>query len=280
MPQVQVALRKKARGEPVKVGDVISYIITEGPEGANVDQHAAERAYATQDVLKPDSGLKPDPEWYLIKQIFPPIERLCGPIEGTDSLRIAECLGLDTRKYQIVSSTAQQGDREIHPLESNIPDEERFKNTAKLTLRCRKCKGSFDFEGLAKSKECCTPQGIACTHCKNLLPVPSIIAQVEYQLRQSVAKYYDAWLVCDDSSCANRTRQMSVYGKRCLGSTGRARGCKGIMHYEYTDKMLYNQLLYFKSLFDVEKQKEKAKGEDTGMFCVGMRGNTVTDGGV
>jgi DNA polymerase alpha subunit A len=38
------------------------------------------------------------------------------------------------------------------------------------------------------------------------------------------------------------------------------------MRYEYTDKMLYNQLLYYQSLFDADKAKVNAKGEDKGMF--------------
>jgi DNA polymerase alpha subunit A len=38
----------------------------------------------------------------------------------------------------------------------------------------------------------------------------------------------------------------------------------GKMHYEYTEKMMYNQLLYFASLWDVEKAKTKAKGQDRG----------------
>lgn len=33
------------------------------------------------------------------------------------------------------------------------------------------------------------------------------------------------------------------------------------MQYEYTEKKLYNQLLYFASLWDVEKSKTKAKSQ-------------------
>jgi DNA polymerase alpha subunit A len=264
MPQVQVALRKKARGELVKSGDVISYIIT-GSGDALSDHHAAERAYATQDVLKPQSGLQPDPEWYLLKQIFPPIERLCAPIEGTNSSRLAECLGLDIRKYQIATNTSHQ-DPELHPLESKIPDEERFKDAVKLSLQCRYCKEVFEFEGLVRSKDRCTSQGIICgnSDCGRIFPVQTVAAQVELQIRRATARYYDAWLVCDDTSCANRTRQMSVYGNRCLGPKGLATGCLGAVHYEYTDKMLYNQLLYFRSIFDVEKAKNSAKADEQG----------------
>lgn len=267
MPQVQVALRKREKGDPVKIGDVISYVITGDGEGT--DKNPAQRAYSLQDIQKADSGLKPDPEWYLIKQIFPPIERLCGPIEGTDAIRLAECLGLDTRKYQIVSSTGQDT-HAIHPLESTIPDEERFKDAARLSIRCRLCKKSFEFQGLFLSEELCSKDGITCanTSCRKTVGVPTIIAQLEDQIRQLVSKYYDAWLVCNDAQCGNRTRQMNVYGKRCLGPKGHANGCRGVMSYEYTDKMLYNQLLYFSSVFDVEKAKAKVMGSKKGLFPI------------
>ncbi|KAL7267646.1 DNA-directed DNA polymerase alpha catalytic subunit pol1 [Rhizina undulata] len=261
MPQVQVALRKRERGEPVKIGDVISYIIT-GDSKTGEEKNVALRAYSAQDFMKPDSGLKPDAEWYLIKQIFPPIERLCGPIDGTDAMRLADCLGLDTRRYQIVNP-ASMTDKEIQPLASTIPDEERFKDAAKLSLRCRHCKESFEFQGLILSRDRCSAEGIRCANarCGKVLSVVSVIAQMEYQIRQLIGKYYDAWLVCDDTSCGNRTRQMSVYGKKCLGPKGLAKDCRGVMRYEYNDKMMYNQLLYFASLFDVDKASAKAKKE-------------------
>lgn len=51
---------------------------------------------------------------------------------------------------------------------------------------------------------------------------------------------------------------MSVYGHRCLGPAGRASGCLGIMRPESTEKALYNQLLYFRNLWDVEGTKFEA----------------------
>ena len=56
MPHVQVALRKKGRGELVKVGDVIPYIVTGCGEG--ISNNPAERAYTPQDISK-DPELKP-----------------------------------------------------------------------------------------------------------------------------------------------------------------------------------------------------------------------------
>ena len=263
MPQVQVALREISRGKNVRVNDVMSYIVTMGDEQTK-SLPAPKRSYTPQDVLKAESGLSPDIEYYLYKQIFPPIERLCAPIPGTDSVRLAECLGLDTRKYQIsTSSSSNQQSSEIFPLESQIPDAIRFKDAARLTFRCRTCHEQTTFEGLCETPDICTPNGIKCSNaqCNAVFSKWTLVAQMDSQIRAQTNKYYEGWLVCDDESCNNRTRQMSVYGHRCLGRQGLAEGCLGRMNYEYTEKALYNQLLYFAGLWDVEKAKTKAKNE-------------------
>jgi DNA polymerase alpha subunit A len=263
MPQVQVALREIKRGKSVRVNDVMSYVVTMGDEETK-SLPAPKRSYTPQDVQKPDSGLVPDIDYYLYKQIFPPIERLCAPIPGTDSVRLAECLGLDVRKYSIntTGSTNQQS-KEIFPLESQIPDSIRFQDAARFTMRCRHCKETTTFEGLCDSADYCSPEGIMCSNsdCKQVFSWMSIVMQLESQLRAQTSAYYEGWLVCDDTSCGNRTRQMSVYGHRCLGPNGRAEGCLGRMAYEYPEKKLYNQLLYFAGLFDTDKAKTKAKAE-------------------
>ncbi|KAL2368634.1 DNA polymerase alpha subunit A [Blastomyces gilchristii SLH14081] len=263
MPPAQVALRELARGKTVRPNDVIAYIVTTGDSDTS-SLPPAKRSYTLQDVMKPESGLKPDVEYYLLKQIFPPVERLCAPLPGTDAVRLAECLGLDVKKYQInTSSTRDQQNMEIFPLESQIPDSIRFKDAARLTLRCRFCHERTSFEGLCVSTEMCTANGLICPNsgCGKPFTVISIAAQLESQIRAQTSKYYEGWLVCDDSSCGNRTRQMSVYGRRCLGPRGRAESCLGRMGFEYTDKQLYNQLLYFARLWDVDKAKEIAEKE-------------------
>lgn len=276
MPQVQVALREIARGNNVRRGDVISYVVT--GDSKSTSEPVAKRSYTPQDVMKPDSGLRVDVEWYLGKQIFPPVERLCANITGTSTSQLAEQLGLDIRRYANNSTFNQSGsnDLEIHPLESQIPDEIRFRDCARLQLRCRKCKASAPFEGLissAQPENRVTPQGVACPSCSAVIPNLSIVAQVERAIRTETARYYEGWLVCDDSSCGNRTRQMSVYGTRCLGPKGLASGCLGRMRYEYGERDMYNQLVYFASLWDVEKARAKATSGATGLGGQGNGGS-------
>lgn len=258
MPQVQVALRELARGKTVRKGDVISYIITGDSKGSD---SVAKRAYTPQDVLKKESGLAPDVEWYIGKQIFPPVERLCANIVGTSTAQLAECLGLDIRRYANNanhSSNGNNNDLEIHPLESQIPDEVRFADCTRLQLLCRACKTTSLFEGLLANPDRVSPNGVSCGSCGATLSTLSVVAQVERAVRSATAKYYEGWLVCDDSSCGNRTRQVSVYGSRCLGPRGLARDCLGRMRHEISERDMYNQLVYFASLWDVDKARTKA----------------------
>ena len=271
MPQVQVALRALAQGKSVRVNDVISYIMTalantEDGKTATVNHHesSAKRAYATADVMAAASSLKPDVEWYLYKQIFPPIERLCAPMPGTDAMHLAECLGLDTRKYSIGSSLngSSRGNAisDLAPLESQIPASIRFEDCVRLSLTCRACRQPFSFEGLRANIAHVTSRGITCPQesCGALLSTISLVAQLEHAIRIQTSQYYDAWLVCDDSSCGNRTRQMSVYGHRCLGPRGRAEGCLGRMKLEYGERALYSQLLYWRGVWDVDDTSSAA----------------------
>lgn len=258
MPQVQVALRELARGKTVRKGDVISYIITGDSKGSD---SVAKRAYTPQDVLKKDSDFTPDVEWYIGKQIFPPVERLCANIVGTSTAQLAECLGLDIRRYANNASHSSNGnnnDLEIHPLESQIPDEVRFADCTRLQLRCRACKTISPFEGLFANPDRVSPTGVSCGSCGATLSTLSVVAQVERAVRFATARYYEGWLVCDDSSCGNRTRQVSVYGSRCLGPRGLARDCLGRMRHEVSERDMYNQLVYFASLWDVDKARAKA----------------------
>ncbi|KAF7983750.1 hypothetical protein HWV62_19727 [Athelia sp. TMB] len=256
-PHVQVALRMKARGATPRGGDVIPYVfcLAEGEQTAKSAQ--ADRAKHPDEIRKADSGLKIDHEYYLAHQVLPPIERLCEPIEGTDRARLAECLGLDPARFRSNSSGELEA-RAFETLDSQMTDAQRFKDAAPFTVRCRKCKGEVDFEPIYKLKESIvTHQGVKCPSpdCQAKFGVASLQAQLEVQIRDKIAKYYQGWMVCNDTTCGNRTRMMGVYGRRCLRA-----GCRGIVTFEYSDTELYNQLRYYASLFDGEKAMKATTG--------------------
>lgn len=265
MPSVQVALKLQARGKSVRAKDVMSFIIT--GSNASSAEAAANAAYPPDDVLKADSELKPDIDYYLHKQILPPVERLCAPIALTNITRLAECLGLDTSKYRTSNASAGSSNPEndtLQPLDSQVPDSVRFANCVPLRLTCLAptCGHTFPFRSLDADPVAVSAAGITCpaSSCGVAMRNISVVAQVERQLRALLTRCYEGWLVCDDPSCGSRTRQMSVYGHRCLGPRGLGQGCMGKMRWEVTEKHVWNQLVLWERTFDVERAKERAKG--------------------
>jgi len=146
-PHVQVAKRMEARGQAVRVGETVPYVIClePGQETSAKSKGYAERAYHPDDVKKDDSELSIDVEWYLSNQILGPVTRLCAPIEGTSSARIAECLGLDAAKFKAVTG-AYEVSLDVTSLGAQITDEERFKNVDKWLPACYHCDSTAEFE--------------------------------------------------------------------------------------------------------------------------------------
>jgi DNA polymerase alpha subunit A len=261
MPSVQVALHLQAKGKHVKAKDVMSFIITGDSSGSA--ENAAKNAFPVDEVLKSGSDLKPDVDYYLHKQILPPVERLCAPISGTNITLLAACLSLDTTKYRV--STATEGNKqehEISPLESQIPDAVRFERCSTLFLRCRVCASVAPFFGIADVRtRNLGHEGVKCANkeCGQTLSNLSVAAQLQSQIRQLLARYYEGAVQCDDPACGNTSRSISVYGSRCLGPKGLAKDCLGRMKWIVSEKDVWNQLLYFQSLFDPERVS-KAEG--------------------
>lgn len=266
MPSVQAALRLIAKGKSVRAKDVMSFIIAGANAGSQ--ESAAANALPSEDLLRKDSPHKPDVDYYLHKQILPPVERLCAPITLTNVTRIAECLGLDTSKYKVSGASsssggrgAGDGDELLAPLDSQVPDAIRFADCTPLTFLCLNatCRKAFPFTSPLADAASLSHAGIACPACGAALRNISVVAQVEQQIRSTLARYYEGWLACDDPSCGNRTRQMSVYGHRCLGPRGLGKGCLGRMGWVVSEKQVWNQLVFWERAFDVERAKEGAR---------------------
>eukprot|EP00803_Ostreobium_quekettii_P010532 evm.model.scf_244.12 EVM.evm.TU.scf_244.12 scf_244:99156-114216(+) len=132
-PHVRVAKRLRSLGqnEGVMKGDTIPYVIcterqqegTDGPPKSSL----AERAYHPSEF---NPSLVIDADYYLAHQIHPTVSRLCGPIEGTDEARLADCLGLDQSRFQGHSNgtgAAVSGAGDSLASFKGLDDDERFK---------------------------------------------------------------------------------------------------------------------------------------------------------
>ncbi|KAF8813033.1 DNA polymerase alpha catalytic subunit [Phlegmacium glaucopus] len=253
-PHVQVALRLKQKGGSARSGDVIPYVfcISEGEESAKTAQ--ADRAKHPDEVRR-GLDLRIDYDYYLSNQILPPIERLCEPIEGTDRSRLAECLGLDPTRFR---TSIGGNERTFSGLDAQISDAERFRDATPFHVRCRHCQGQLPFVINEPETSILLITGPTCPACSKTISAGSLQTQLEVQIREHIAKYYEGWTVCDDPTCDYSTRMMGVYGRRCLRS-----GCKGRVAFKYSDTQLYNQLLYFISLFDGDKALSTIKDSNT-----------------
>lgn len=261
MPAVQVALRLQNQGKIVKAGSVITFVIIDNDssdESKSLDNEqnassVASRARALVEVLNKDH--KPDIRYYSEKQLFNPLDRLLTRVEGYDVVRLADSLGLESQRYEAKARDIVK-QNELQPLESTIPDSERFRDLKDFKLKCLQCSSEFVFGGVQPSdKYLVSFQGIKCKKCSFSFHPLLVSSQLELFIRSELNKYYECWLTCDD--CGINTRQVSVYGKRCIGSSGTAHECNGVMRIQYSSKMIYNQLLYLKSVFDVDKAKQR-----------------------
>ncbi|KIK93692.1 hypothetical protein PAXRUDRAFT_12489 [Paxillus rubicundulus Ve08.2h10] len=254
-PHVQVALRMKAKGGSARVGNVIPYIFCAAPGEESAKSVQADRAKHPDELRKATpKEFSIDYEHYLAHQVLPPIERLCEPIEGTNRARLAECLGLDPSRYRASGGT--EAGSTFSTLDSQVSDAERFCNSEPFLVRCRGCQGQMSFSPIwERESSILQPSGPACPACNHQLATPSLRAQLEVQIRTCIGRYYEGWTVCDDPTCALRTRSMGVYGRRCARP-----GCRGNAVLEYSDVELYNQLRYYAMLFDSKKVKTTATG--------------------
>ncbi|KAJ2582893.1 DNA-directed DNA polymerase alpha catalytic subunit pol1, partial [Coemansia sp. RSA 1836] len=257
-PHVLVALRLRERGEAVRSGDTVPYIICDAKCASLPPQDLgggsyAERARHPDEIQASQGGLYPDYDWYLNQQVLPPCARLLEPMAGTDMCALAQCLGLDPAKYRAPTTQAPAEDA-LRTLDSQIPDTERFKLARQFTPICTACKAQYVCEGIARASTAAAvaagsvDSGLACTHCKHVPSPAALATQLAIQIRKHIREYYAFTMVCDEPACALRSRVLPVSGTRCLRPH-----CTGRMHEIYPDKQLYHQIQYFAALLAVDR---------------------------
>jgi len=198
--------------------------------------------------MKSDGVLKLDINYYVKQQIHPVVGRLCEPIEGTDNAQLAEHLGLDTAQYH--REKPVDADEEFAGgLTVTQTDEEKFKDVEKLVVTCPSCRADFEISGMVRGDvndltselEC----GLNCTNCQARIPIKLLCNLMTLKMRAYINKYYQSWSICEDASCGARCRttQCIVCGARVFP--------------EYSANQLHNQMMWFKTMTDSERLKEK-----------------------
>ncbi|XP_071950860.1 DNA polymerase alpha catalytic subunit-like [Antedon mediterranea] len=255
LPHVHVALWMNSQGgKEVGAGDTVAYVICE--DGSALP--ASQRAYHP-DEAKKQSHLKIDVKYYLSQQVHPVVSRLCDPIDGTDAAHIAECLGLDPSGYKQALRQQEVDHDAYEGFEAQMTDEEKYKDCELFKFVCPACKKQNIIDTVITSSNSCRLEACSNEECGK--PLYKYEAQMKNQIRvmirRCVAKYYDGWLVCEDSSCAHRTRCVPInpqrHGLPCSVCQ------RALLKPEYTSKALYTQLRYFKFIFDTHHALEMNK---------------------
>ncbi|XP_061341474.1 DNA polymerase alpha catalytic subunit [Gastrolobium bilobum] len=287
-PHVLVAQRLKQQGysSGCSVGDTIPYIICY-EQGCNSGSAMgiAQRARHPDELKQEQGTWLIDIDYYLSQQIHPVVSRLCASIQGTSPERLADCLGLDSSKFQHKSSEALGGDPSSSLLFA-ADDEERYRGCEPLVLSCPSCSGTFDCPPVFKSicllgsekptslgteesdyifwRKLCCPK---CPEDSGGRICPAMIAnQVKRQAEKFVLMYYRGLLMCDDEMCKHTTRRINL---RLVGDSERGTvcpnypRCNGRLQRKYTEADLYKQLSYFCHVLDtvccIEKMDAKSR---------------------
>lgn len=276
-----VALKMKEKGLSIRHGDTIPYIIccpqsmenslTNG-NGSIGNHHnhglIADRAHHPDDLRK-DPTLLIDIDWYMTQQIHPPISRLCEYIEELSSAKLASYLGLDSRKYHQIRKMDLDDEDGIN---STIPsylrmlksDEELYKNNKRLSIQCPECKSFSLMESIISSpssspspsnkdemeKDKETDLAFKCIKCTKSFSSMTIYYQVLGFIRRYLSEYYTFTLKCNE--CHSITQRVRIYESQCITDS-----CRGRMRPIISGSQVYNQLLYLKYLFDLDKQASK-----------------------
>uniref|UniRef100_A0A3Q2XFK7 DNA polymerase n=1 Tax=Haplochromis burtoni TaxID=8153 RepID=A0A3Q2XFK7_HAPBU len=262
LPHVHVALWINSQGgRRVKAGDTISYLICK--DGSNLP--ASQRAYALEQLQKQEN-LTLDTQYYLAQQVHPVVSRICDPIEGIDGVLIASWLGLDPSQFRAQQQFQREEEADgLLGVPVQLTDEERYKDCERFTFTCPQCgtDNVYDsvFEGAGSKVE---PSLMRCCHipCGGSPAdyVVNIRNKLVLDIRRHIKRYYAGWLVCEDQACQNRTRRLPIafsrHGPICPACS------RATLRPEYSEKALYNQLCFYRFIFDWEYAITKVLNTD------------------
>ncbi|XP_059612246.1 DNA polymerase alpha catalytic subunit [Phlebotomus argentipes] len=256
LPHVNVALRMNStQNRRFKKGDTVSYVICHD----GTDNSQMQRAYHL-DELPLNDKLKIDADYYLTQQIFPVISRLCEPLDGTNISRLAQCLGLDAKKYKSLEEKIDR-EEELNDVNTLVKSSaQKYHFCEKFTFKCVSCHHENPMAAAVRRVESnLVPVLAACVNPACKIPpceyLPGVQNQLLMQLRKFLDRFYENWMVCDDNACSHNTRiithVLSNDRPTCF-ACGR-----GNLVRQYSETDLYTQIRYFQYIFDLSQPQYK-----------------------
>ncbi|KAF9611731.1 hypothetical protein IFM89_034914 [Coptis chinensis] len=239
----------------------------------------AQRARHPDELEKERSNLMVDIEYYLSQEIHPVVSRLCASIEGTSPARLADCLRLDSSKFQSKTTDAVSNDPSASLL-SAVDDDERYRGCEPLRLSCP-CSCTFECPTLSSLVLSSTGESLTelqakesshnfwhtlhCPKCPDdsdggRITAVMIANQVKRQVDGFISMYYKGIMTCDDETCnfTSRSLNMRVIGESEKGTVcPNYPCCNGHLVRKYAEVDLYKQLSYFCHVLDAVRFIEK-----------------------
>ncbi|CAO3664087.1 unnamed protein product [Rhizopus stolonifer] len=250
-PHVVVAAEMKRRGQIVRAGDFIQFIMckNDNEDGQTVIPRIP------KDVFENKAQI--NYEWYMVNQIIAPITRLYAPIDELSVQSLAEHIGVEHKAAEVeILERARKNDS---PNLCLLNDPKRFKCCDKLLLECSLCETKNEFGGLIKkTHENSVVSGLVCTCCGEDMDTASVQVQVIFAARKYIKKYYQSPNQCDRPLCGFETKEVLQISDKCPMNE-----CFGNLTRKFSERMLYTQLAYFSYLFDSEAAKKELNGLST-----------------
>jgi len=188
-------------------------------------------------------------------------------------------LGLDASRYH---HKVQAEDEDDETQARLLSEEERYKLCTRLEIVCQ-YKGCgrkniidcplrpYQGKDFMPSWECCAalkPDGspdhklqLSTLNKENTNVTDNNISLLKNKLslaiRKHINQYYQGWLKCEDLACGHRTRRVPLQLYR--GRPICPQCSKAALIQEYTESMLYDQLCFFKYIFDISKRPKTGK---------------------
>lgn len=195
LPHVQVAIRMKAMGKSDSdlVNNFIPYVICKNSSNTDKGRKAVigDFSYSPDEYMDKKRCLQIDSDWYITQQLLPPITRLIEHIDGIEVDFVAQCLGVDSRKFKFGTKTETTYDDDQDKSESIANPVLKSETTKKLydrtiaTLKiiCPHCEVSFDMPAVFHTKDR-DKRSDMCLNCKNIVPQQYIENRVRLFLKQ------------------------------------------------------------------------------------------------
>ncbi|CAB3373058.1 Hypothetical predicted protein [Cloeon dipterum] len=255
LPHVVVAMRLNSKGgKKLKQGDTVHYVVCQ--DGS--DLPATQRGYHL-DEIKANPALKVDIDYYLAQQVHPVVTRLIECLEGTDAVRVAECLGLDATSYrQALRREEDEDDSYKQISQFCLSEEERFKNCESFKFKCKNPQCGTTIEMRSAFLENVKPPALVLEKCPNpdcaakpSSSFPYLQNCLSNAIRRHIAKYYEGWMVCEDPRCKFRSKEA---GNKLQKGNPVCRKCnQSAMFKEYTEHDLHQQIYFYRYVFNLSK---------------------------